>query len=204
MKLYLVRHAQSESNIGIYTGKSTNIVLTKTGIEQAKRLGMFFRKKHIDIIYCSKMIRAIDTLKEIKLYLKNVPIIYTKKINERHKGIYDNKPKQFKKAVEKSGLNEFEFRPPKGENLSDIEKRAKNFLDFLKRKHSKDTVLVIAHGYFLRVLINSIFGFHIREIQYFNLHNAGVSYFEIDKSGKVREFEISDYKHLIKYSSYKR
>ena len=30
------------------------------------------------------------------------------------------------------------------------------------------------------------------------------SSFEIDKNGKVGKFEIDDYKHLIKYSSYRR
>ena len=202
MKLYLVRHAQSESNAGIHTGQET--ILTKTGVEQAKRLGIFFKKKKIDKVYCSKMIRAMDTLKEIKPYLREKPIIYTAKINERFKGIYANKPKEFDEAVKKSGLKEHQFRPSKGENLEDLEKRAKNFLEFLKNKHNNDTILVIAHGYFLRVLINKIFRFHIREIQYFDLHNAGVSFFEIDKKGHVGKFEVDDYKHLLKYSSYKR
>ncbi len=43
MKLYLVRHAQSETNIGNNTGKDP--ILSKTEIEQAKRLGMYFQKK---------------------------------------------------------------------------------------------------------------------------------------------------------------
>lgn len=202
MILYLVRHAQSESNTGIHTGQET--ILTKTGVEQAKRLGIFFKKKKIDKIYCSKMIRAIDTFREIKPYLKYIPVNFTEKINERFKGIYQNRPEEFDEAVKKSGLREHQFRPPKGENLEDIEKRAKRFLDFLKKKHDKDTILVVAHGYFLRVLISKIFRFHIREIQYFDLHNAGVSYFNINRNGRVGKFEIDDSKHLLKYSSYKR
>jgi len=202
MKLYLVRHAQSESNIGVHTRKET--VLSKTGIEQAKRLGMLFKTKKIDKIYCSKMIRAMDTLKEILPYLPKIPVTYTPKINERSKGIYQNKPKDFDEAVKKSGEREFLFRPPKGENLPDVEKRAQQFLDYLKKNYSKENILVVAHGYFMRILIGRIFQLHVKEIQYFELHNAGVSSFEIDKKGKVGKFEIDDYKHLIKYSSYKR
>jgi broad specificity phosphatase PhoE len=202
MKLYLVRHAQSESNTGIHTGNET--ILSKTGIEQAKRLGMFFKTKKIDKIYCSKMIRAMDTLNEILPYIQKIPVKYTTKINERSKGIYQNDPKGFDEAVKKSGLREFLFRPPKGENLPDMEKRAQQFLDYLKKNYSTENILVVAHGYFLRVLIGRIFQLHIKEIQYFELHNAGVSSFKIDKNGKVGKFEIDDYKHLIKYSSYKR
>lgn len=208
MKLYLVRHAQSKSNRGIHTGKET--VLTSTGIEQAKRLGLSFGRKKIDKIYCSKMIRAIDTFKEIKPYVKRIPITYTKKINERSRGIYENKPDEYMKAFKKfkkiSKVKHFEslFKPEGGENLDDLEKRAKKFLDFLNKNHSNDKILVVSHGLFLRVLINKMFNFHIREIQYFALHNAGISYFEIDKDCKVGKYEVDDYKHLLKYSSYKR
>jgi probable phosphoglycerate mutase len=203
MKLYLVRHAQSESNVGIHTGNET--ILSKTGLEQAKRLGMLFKTKHIDKIYCSKMIRAIDTMKEILPYLPKIPITYTTKINERSKGIFEHKPpEEFREAIKKSGLKGEMFRPPKGENLPDVEKRAQKFLDYLKKNYSKENILVVGHGYFMRILIARIFQLHIKEVQYFELHNAGVSLFEIDKNGKVGKFEIDEYKHLIKYSSYKR
>jgi broad specificity phosphatase PhoE len=202
MKLYLVRHAQSEANVGIHTGNET--VLTNTGLEQAKRLGMYFKNKHLTKVYCSKMIRAIDTFKEIKPYIPKIPITYTKKINERSKGIYESKEKEFLDVVKKSGLREHEFRPEKGENLDDLEKRALKFIDYLKKSHQDDNILLVAHGYFLRVLIVKLFGFHIKEIQYFSLHNAGVSYFNFDKRNKIISFEIDDYKHLLLYSSYPR
>ncbi len=202
MKLYIVRHAQSESNVGNHTGKET--VLSKTGIEQAKRLGLYFKRKNIDKIYCSKMIRAIDTLKEIKPYIPKVPVTYIKKINEHYKGIYNNKPEEYKKVKKASSLPSYLFRPPKGENLYDLERRAQKFLDFLKKNHKTGNILVVGHGFFLRFLIARIFKLHMKELSYFELHNAGVSSFEFDKNFNVKKFEIDDYKHLIKYSSYKR
>jgi broad specificity phosphatase PhoE len=202
MKLYLVRHAQSESNVEIHTGNET--VLTKTGIEQAKRLGLYFKSKHIDKIYCSKMIRAMDTLKEITPYLPKVPVTYTKKINERYKGILEHKPEKFKEAVKKSGTTSEMFRPPKGENLVDLEIRAQKFIEYLKKNYSKEHILVVSHGHFLRVLINRLFKLHIKEIQYYGLQNAGVSSFDINKVGKIGKFKIDDYKHLLMYSSYER
>ncbi len=202
MRLYLVRHAQAESNVGVYTGKDS--LLTKTGVEQSKRLGLYFKTRSVKYIYCSKMKRAIDTLKEMLPYLQGIPINYTNTIDERSKGIYEHNREAFKKAVLESGQKDEMFRPPKGENLADVEHRAQRFLDLLKDKHKKDTILVVGHGMFLRVLINRIFKFHIKEIQYYELHNAGVSSFVFDKNFKVQDFEISDYKHLIKYSSYPR
>ncbi len=202
MKIYLIRHGQSAANRGICTGKET--VLTTIGIEQSKRTGLYFKKKNINRIYCSKMIRAIDTLKEIKTYLPNISITYTKKINERSRGIYNEKPKEYEKALKACGKPSHKFRPPKGENLFDLEKRAKKFLEYLKKKHPKDNVLVVAHGLFLRFLILRIFKLHMKEGQYFELHNAGLSTFIFDEDLKLTKFEIDDYKHLIKYSSYSR
>ena len=67
MKLYLVRHAQSLRNLGKEHDK-----LSETGIEQAKRLGLFLKDKHIDYVYCSQYERAKETLNQILLNLKNV------------------------------------------------------------------------------------------------------------------------------------
>ena len=202
MKLYLVRHAQSQSNVGIHTGNETE--LTATGVEQAKRLGLYFKNKHLARIYCSQMIRAKDTLKEIRPYLPNVPVSYTKRINERSKGIYEHDTPGFFKAAKKAGLREHFFRPKDGENLDDVELRALGFIKFLKKNHQKDNILLVSHGQFLRVFIVKLFGYHIREGQYFNLHNASVSYFNIDRDGKIGEFELDDHKHLLLYSSYPR
>ena len=202
MKLYLARHAQSEANLGSHTGKET--VLTKTGIEQAKRLGIYFKNKNIDKVYCSKLIRAKDTLKEIIPYIEGVPITYTIKLNERYKGIYENKLNDFNKALRKSGLASHEYRPPKGENIPDLEKRALQFIKFLKKNHKNENILIVSHSEFLRILIVKIFSYSLLEGKYFNLNNAGVSSFNFDEKWNIKNFEIDNSKHLLLHSSYQR
>ena len=203
MKVYLVRHGESESNKGIHTGKET--VLTDIGVEQAKRMGIYFHNKKIDIIYCSQLIRAKDTLKEIKPYLGKVKIKYTKLINEWSRGIYQNVEREkLIEAAKKSGIEFHHYRPPDGENIADVKKRVEKFYFSLKRNHSNDNVLAVGHGLFFRILIMHIMDIHVGEIKYFDLNNAGISYFDIDDSYKVNDFEVDDVKNLIKYSSYER
>jgi broad specificity phosphatase PhoE len=202
MRLYLVRHAQSEANIGIH--KESETALTDIGVEQAKRLGMYFKNKHLTKIYCSQLIRAKDTLDEIRPYVPAVPITYTKRINERDIGIYGHNIQKYREAIIASGLQEHEFRPPKGENMDDVDARAKEFISFLKKNHMDDNILVVSHGYFLKVMVVSLFGFHRHEGRYFSLHNASVSYFHMDENGKIKDFEVDDHKHLLMYSSYPR
>jgi len=86
VKLYIVRHAQSNRNIGIHSDVDTG--LSEIGYEQAKRLGLYFKKVKVDRIYCSTLKRTRDTLKGILPYLKNVPVTYTKEIIEHKIGLY--------------------------------------------------------------------------------------------------------------------
>ena len=62
MKLYLVRHGQSERNVGkkIYTGQ-TDVNLTEVGVEQAQAIRPILAPISFDRVYSSDLIRAIRT-----------------------------------------------------------------------------------------------------------------------------------------------
>ena len=70
------------------------------------------------------------------------------------------------------------------------------FLNLLKNKHSKDNVVVIGHGFFLLYLILNALKLDLNEGKYFQLSNATVSTLELRK-GKVIDYHINDYNHLI-------
>jgi broad specificity phosphatase PhoE len=92
-----------------------------------------------------------------------VRIKYTPKINEISRGVYEHKPEEFKRALKESGEIEAVFRPPKGENYFDLEKRAQRFLEFLEKIHKNDSVLIVSHGLFLRLFLLRIFGLKMKE-----------------------------------------
>ena len=123
MKLYLVRHARSLRNIRIESKEDTK--LTKDGVDQAKRLGDWFRKMKIDHIYCSKLKRAKDTLKEMKKQFEGVPTNYTSLINEHNMGIYSKNGlddfSSYAKDARKEGKSFIEFRPKNGESLLELQ-----------------------------------------------------------------------------------
>ena len=206
MKIYLVRHGESEKNAG-ESGLGDN--LTKIGIEQAKRLGLFLKNKHIDHAYCSHLSRAKETLKNIMEFMKNVPVTYTKEVSEIHTGVYEDKTQReledFRRESLKKGMHFAEIKPDMGESLLDLEKRAQNFLESVKNNHkNKDHILIVSHSGYIRVLTLRLLKLPLKEIIYFKIHNASLSTFELDKNFNVKDFEIDDFKHLLKYSSYKR
>ena len=107
IKLVLVRHGQSICNLeNRFTGW-TDVELSENGIKEAKEAGIVLKQKGFtfDIAFTSVLKRANDTLNYIleELDLKDIPINYSYKLNERHYGALQ-------------GLNKDETRKKYGEN----------------------------------------------------------------------------------------
>ena len=61
MKLYMVRHGQSETNLaGKFTGWA-QVSLTEQGFADARRAGVYLQGKTFDRIYSSDLKRAVQT-----------------------------------------------------------------------------------------------------------------------------------------------
>ncbi|MBX4196035.1 histidine phosphatase family protein [Candidatus Pacearchaeota archaeon] len=198
MRLYLVRHAKSQRNAHI--ASSIDAPLTEDGKEQARRLGVRFRGMKIDRIYCSTLMRAKETLKEILAYLPGIPVVYTNKIIEHDMGVFGEQGiddwGSYVAEAHKKGIPFHLFRPPKGESLLDTYKRAGSFYQELVKKHPHENVLVVGHGIVsLHLILNSL-NLDVTEGRYYSLSNASVSKIVINKD-KVSSFHINDYQHLI-------
>lgn len=61
MLVYVIRHGQSESNLGHYFPGKEGVHLTEKGIEDAKRAGRILSSIRFTHIYASDYIRAIET-----------------------------------------------------------------------------------------------------------------------------------------------
>ena len=199
MRWYIVRHAQSERNA--YRESGPDAILTDIGKEQARRLGRYFHKVKIDKIYCSPMKRAKATLQEIRLFLKNKDIIYTKEMVEHCMGIYEQNGKddwaELVTAAKNAGLPLHLFRPEKGESMQDTYERAGKFYKSLLRKNKNKDLLLVGHGLFFLYLILNALNLPLEEGKYYQLSNASVSTLNFDLKGRVKNFHINDYNHLI-------
>jgi len=153
MKLYLLRHTEiyNPDNIDYYR---TDLELSKEGKEHAKELVKELGKHRYDVIFVSPMKRTRQTIKPFLKTLKNPKVIYEDLIIERHTGEFNGKyPKNcFLDYCLKNNLNRVSFRPKGGESLLDVTKRAKKFLDFIKKNYKDKSVLVVSHGNVLRCL----------------------------------------------------
>jgi len=89
-KLVLLRHGESQWNLeNRFTGW-TNVELTENGIAEAKSAGQILKDDgySFDLVYTSVLRRAIHTMDLCleTMGIKNIPIEYDWRLNERHYG----------------------------------------------------------------------------------------------------------------------
>ncbi len=200
-KLYLVRHGQSESNVGGETSDKTTSI-TKVGQVQSERLAKYLlNNEEIDLIITSPYRRALQTVEEIKKQGYKGPVIIDKLLSERNRGIYSGKPKkEWKNAVKLSGQDDYSFKPPNGENYIDVYNRMKKFWKKLKEYFKKGykRIVIVSHGACIVNLILVITKLDWKEAYYFGVKNSSISWFLFNKDFNIINFEIGSLKHIIK------
>jgi broad specificity phosphatase PhoE len=140
MKMYFVTHATSKDNEkGIASGWR-DVELSKTGVQQAKSLGERFKDIKIDLICCSDLKRAVDTVKIA--FGEKYPVIIDKRLREINYGDFNGKPKELIDLIKEKHIKE-PF--PNGESYEQAIARVQDFFKELKEKYSDKTVLVVGH-----------------------------------------------------------
>ena len=88
MRIYLVRHGETELNRKKCYYGHMDTVLTEHGIEQARLLGDCFRDFSFDMVISSPLKRAVHTAEYI-LGAKKQQIIYDERLCEQDFGIFE-------------------------------------------------------------------------------------------------------------------
>lgn len=161
--LVIVRHGESEWNSkNLFTGWK-NPDLTPVGIEEAHRAGRELRQLDLrfNIGFTSVLLRAQHTLDIIfdELGQKDVPVIRSRALNERHYGDLsglnkDEARAQWGEEQVRLWRRSYDIAPPGGESLKDTVARVLPFYcqEILPRALRGERVLVAAHGNSLRAL----------------------------------------------------
>ena len=181
MKIYFVRHGQTDwNNQGKIQGK-TDTELNKTGIEQAKEASEKLKDADIDIIICSPLKRARKTAEIINEKL-NVDILHEKEFSERDYGEFE--------GISKYDLNTEEFwdydknvKYKKAESVKDLFDRVYRTLDKIIEKYKGKNILIVAHSG-----ISIPFKCYFKKKIYKNNLNDIRT-----KNGEVISFDIKDY-----------
>ena len=88
MKIYLVRHGQSEGNLRDLWYGSTDLPLTELGRQQAREAGEKLRNIPFAACYVSPLSRARETA-ELVLAGREVPVTVVDDLREQHMGVLE-------------------------------------------------------------------------------------------------------------------
>mgnify|MGYP000282742348 FL=1 len=185
MKLILVRHGQTDSNIrGTYLGW-TDVELNETGLKQAECVAEKLKDTVIDKIFSSPLKRVRATAEAINKY-HNVSIEYTDCLKERNFGIWDNLTYDEIKAgypeeCIKWDKDWFNYKIKGGESCLEMYERITAFIDDILARYKDETVLLVSHLGCIRIIISYLLVMPPEGIWKFRASNCGITTFSINE-----------------------
>ena len=176
MKLYVIRHGQSEGNLrGVFSGWLQHD-LTERGKEDARKAGKIISKVKFDKVYASDLNRAIQTAKNA---LPDYECEPTPLIRETNVGIIGDMP--YQEASEKYGHlykkpNGFEYGEIGGESFCELHNRVQEFLDIVASS-PYENVAAFCHGGTMRAFLRIVVGENVNTYN-FDCPNCCIAVFE--------------------------
>lgn len=202
VKIYFVRHCQSEGNKTRTFLGSIDCDITADGVKQLEYLNDRFKDIKIDGVYSSPLLRAKKTALAA-VYGKGLTLITDDDFAEMHVGNDEGKPffEVFKKGsvAEDVWLNRFhEYAPENGETIKGVYERVVRGLKKIAQNPENEgkTLLVASHGIATRCLICYLLYNDIEKIGQVDwANNTAVSLIVYD-NGEFKALYLNDDSHI--------
>jgi alpha-ribazole phosphatase len=178
LRLYLVRHGQTDLNKARCYQGHLDASLDETGIQQARNLSLRLSSEQIDKIYTSPLIRAQETAKIIRNG-RNIELSSSADLVEMSFGQFEGKKyEEIIKIYPDWDPSVFDFTFADGESLDSLAARMKSFTDFLITGCIDSNVLVVSHSGCLRVLLCLLMGIDVNKWWQFKIDLASLTIVE--------------------------
>ena len=153
MKIYLVRHAETDENTsGIMQGRSINSRLNRRGIMQANEVKNALKDIDFNVCFTSPLIRCWSTAMIVGG--DRIEIKEDKRLVERYLGNFEGKER---KTYDVSKYWDYKLNSSDEdvESIRDILKRCEDFLTYLKDNYSDDdNILIVTHNAIVKGIMN--------------------------------------------------
>lgn len=186
MKIYLVRHGETEWNKEYRLQGQADTRLNDYGRELAVITAEALKNIPFDVIYHSPLNRAEETAVILKGERK-IDIIADERIKEMSFGTAEGCHIQLIKNNPEDPMYNFlkypgEYIPPKnGERFEEVTARSKAFMkeEILPLEGKCRNVLIVAHGAVNRTILNEIAGIPVSDFWNIRLKNCAVSIIDL-------------------------
>lgn len=194
MKIYMIRHGETNWNQENRLQGKTDIPLNENGISLARQAAERFAAVDFDLAYTSPLLRARQTAETI-LEGRNVPVYEEKRIEEIGFGEYEGMvyTKTYSDIPDER-FSYFFMKPEAyqpatgGERIEELLEREEDFLRelFANQNLQDKTILISTHGAALAGLLSVIKKNEVKDFWSCKLHkNCGYSVVEV-RDGEVQ------------------
>ncbi len=162
MRLYFVRHGQSEANVlRVISNRDLPHPLTEVGREQAAQLAQSLTGIGFARIYASPILRARQTAEIVSAAL-GLPFELTAALREPDCGVMEGRADEAAWAEHHRvteawlGAHDYEARIEGGESFNDVRARFAPWLDRVAAEyaHTPESILVITHGLLIYTMLS--------------------------------------------------
>ncbi|MBE5937296.1 MAG: histidine phosphatase family protein [Lachnospiraceae bacterium] len=187
MRMYLMRHGETEWNRLLKLQGRSDIPLNDNGIAMAKNAAKGLLDVDFSVIYSSPLTRALQTA-EIIRGAGNIDIIKDDRIIEIGFGENEGRKYDKTKPEEYPDLIKFFTEPDiyvpanGGETIENLKERTANFVKYIAKTYgaTDDNILVTTHGATIRGIMSYIKGTSLRDFWRGGVQsNCGVTIIEI-------------------------
>ena len=162
-KIIIVRHGESETNkLGILVGHG-DFSLTALGLEQAEQTAAALADEHIDAVYSSDLMRAMQTAMP-HATRRGLEVIPVEGLRETYCGVWESRTfadlqeNETEQYVGGFRENFMTFAFPGGETVPESGERFLRATERIARENEGKTVLIASHGGVIRVFWAMICG----------------------------------------------
>ncbi len=154
MTLYLVRHSEVVAPFqNCYNGHN-NISLSEKGLQDAAKLADKLKDVKFDAIFCSDLLRARQTLKQLSPRTK---VTLSTQLREKSWGVHEGM--NFGQ-IEATGIRYENFtqwvNALDGESINDFESRVMDYFNHTILKTDAENVLVVTHSGVIKIILKNI------------------------------------------------
>lgn len=180
MRIFLLRHGETDWNLQGRCQGSTDIDLNERGKQQARDMAAYLSSERIDALYSSDLRRALQTAEIIK-QSHGLAVRVDSDFRELNHGAFEGLTFSDIRASHADFLVQWRREPaqlviPGGERLVDVGERAWKGMERIVRLHSRnETVAVVSHNFPILAILCRITGTPLDDYRSFRIEPCGLT-----------------------------